>query len=146
LLLSARGLEVLAASLSRILAQVAKTSNAGPLLVRPPLYLALTALVLYNGFVFLPEKLNAFRGKTGITAAPLEVAREAGVTDALIFVRNYEHWYDFAVFFSANSPTLDSEIVYAIYHTPEHARSVRGLYPDRQCYIQDRSRLLLCPF
>jgi 4-amino-4-deoxy-L-arabinose transferase-like glycosyltransferase len=146
LLLSARGLEVLAASLSRILAQVAKTSNAGPLLVRPPLYLALTALVLYNGFVFLPEKLNAFRGKTGITAAPLEVAREAGVTDALIFVRNYEHWYDFAVFFSANSPTLDSEIVYAIYHTPEHARSVRGLYPDRQCYVQDRSQLLLCPF
>ena len=65
--------------------------------------------------VFLPPNLNAFRGKSGITAAPLRVAQKAGLTNAIVFVPGVDHWYDFAVFFSANSPTLDSDVVYAIY-------------------------------
>ena len=110
------------------------------------IYLLLIALVLYNALVFLPPNLNAFRGKSGITAAPLRVAQEAGVTNAIVFVPDVDHWYDFAVFFAANSPTMDADVVYAIYGSEPQAQAVRALYPDRGCYVQQQTQLLPCPF
>jgi len=115
-------------------------------LAKPVLYLALLGLVLYNGLAFLPPHLGAFQGKSGITAAPLQVARDAGLTNAVVFVTDYELWYDFAVFFAANNPTLDQGIVYAIYRNDQQARAVRSLYLDRDCYVQRQSRLLPCHF
>ena len=106
----------------------------------------LIGLVLYNGLVYLPPNLSLFRGKSGITAAPLQAAQEAGLTNAIVFVTDVEHWYDFAVFFSANSPTLDSDVVYAIYHNPQQALAVRDLFRDRDCYIQSQAWLQACPF
>jgi hypothetical protein len=94
----------------------------------------------------LPRRLSAYRGKSGITAAPLQVVENAGVTQAMVFVTGYEYWWDFAVFFSANNPTLDSDVVYAIYHNPVQARAVRELYSDRPCYVQNQAQLLPCPF
>ncbi|GAB4531303.1 MAG: hypothetical protein Kow0063_10400 [Anaerolineae bacterium] len=151
LLLTARGVELSISALRRLYLRFrlpyAKTiAQANRPVVRLPVYLALIGLVLYNGLVFLPPNLLAFRGKSGITAAPLRVVQEANVTHALVFVTNVEHWYDFAAFFSANSPTLDSDVVYAIYHNQSQAHAVRDLFPDRDCYIQDQAQLRPCPF
>lgn len=151
LLLTARGIEAMTVVVSRCHTTLSipfgKTvSKFGLSFTKPLLYLALIALVLYNALIFLPPHLSAFRGKSGITAAPLRVVQEAGVTNAIVFVADYEYWYDFAVFFAANSPTLDSDVVYAIYRTQQQARAVRALYADRLCYVQSRSRLLPCPF
>lgn len=157
LLLSARGLETTTATLGRLSLKIClpsrrkvvgreRRNHIGPLLTKLALYLALVGLVLYNSLVFLPEQLNAFRGKTGITAAPLQVVQEAGLTNAIVLVTGYEHWWDFAVFFAANSPTLDSDVVYAIYHNQQQAQAVRALYPDRPCYVQSENRLIPCPF
>jgi hypothetical protein len=77
------------------------------------------------------------------------VVQEADLTNALVFVDGVGLWFDFAVFFAANSPTLDTEVVYAIYHNDLLARQVRALYPDRACYLQGAkgsTRLLPCPF
>jgi 4-amino-4-deoxy-L-arabinose transferase-like glycosyltransferase len=153
LLLTARGIEVLSLALKRLPALVG-TRDATSLPRKDRrwpalLYLALVALVLYNGLVFLPPRLGAFRGKSGITAAPLQVVQNAGLTNAIVFVDGVGLWFDFAVFFAANSPTLDTDVVYAIYHNDALARQVRALYPDRACYLQGAkgsTRLLPCPF
>jgi 4-amino-4-deoxy-L-arabinose transferase-like glycosyltransferase len=151
LLLTARGIETTTVALRRLpvgvpLAVGKIASGMDLSLAKTTLYLALIALVLYNGLVFLPVQLGAFWGKSGITAAPLRVVQDAGITNAIVFVTDYEHWYDFAVFFAANSPTLDSDVVYAIYRNERQARAVEALYPGRSCYIQSQSRLRACPF
>ncbi len=152
LLLTARGIELLSAALRRLPAgKAASRVGLSPAGLLP--YLALVALVLYNGLFFLPPHLAAFRGKSGITAAPLRVVRDAGVTNAVVFITDVESWHDFAVFFAANSPTLDTDVVYAIYRNEQQARAVGDLYPNRACYllnapheIQSQPQLRPCPF
>jgi hypothetical protein len=151
LLLTARGVELLAVALHRLFLHIHLpggnfVSDTTLPITNLPIYLALIGLVLYNGLVFLPPNLMAFRGKSGITAEPLRVVQEASVTHAIVFVTGVEHWYDFAVFFSVNSPTLDSDIVYAIYYNQPQARAVRDLFPSHDCYIQDHTQLRPCPF
>jgi 4-amino-4-deoxy-L-arabinose transferase-like glycosyltransferase len=151
LLLTARGIELAASSLHQAI-----LSEGVPyieIVAKPHLpiahllvYLVVIGLVLYNGLVFLPPNLNAFRGKSGITAGPLRVVQEAQATNAIVFVTGVEHWYDFAVFFSANSPTLDSDVVYAIYQSLPQAKAVKDLFPNRDCYVQSDARLRPCPF
>ncbi len=151
LLLTARGIEATTVALRRLSASVhlpiGKAASGMDLsLAKPPLYLALIALVLYNGLVFLPVQLIAFQGKSGITAAPLRAVEEASITNAVVFVDDHEHWYNFAVFFAANSPTLDTDVVYAIYRNERQARAVKSLYPGRSCYVQGQSQLQPCHF
>ena len=122
------------------------TSKTNPKFANLPVYLALITLVFYDTLVFLPTTLKAFRGKSGITPAPLHVAQEAGLTNAIVFIPDVEHWYDFAVFSAATSPTLDSDVVYAIYGNEPQAQAVRALYPDRGCCLQRQTQLVPCPF
>jgi 4-amino-4-deoxy-L-arabinose transferase-like glycosyltransferase len=151
LLLAARGIDLTARAMSHMARRLYGISGRhvpaiGLSLARVPLYLALVGLILFNTFSYLPPHLNAFRGKSGITATPLQVARRAGLHDAIVFIPGSTHWYDFAVYFSANNPTLDSEVVYAIYRTPQQAHAVRALYPERRCYLQEETRLAPCAF
>ena len=137
LLLTGRGIEAASHALGRLSRRA---------LTGMPIYLALAALVLYSSLAFLPPQLSVYRGKYGITAAPLRVAQDAGLTNALVFVTGVERWYDFAVFFAANSPTLDSEVVYAIYRNQAHAQAVKASFPQRRCSVQTENRLLPCDF
>ena len=156
LLLTARGIELAGLALHRLFHRArfptAKaTAKTNPKftnlpITNLPIYLALIALILYNVLVFLPPNLNAFQGKSGITAAPLRVVQEADLTNAIVFVTDVDHWYDFAVFFSVNSPTLDSGVVYAIYHNHPQAQTVRDLFLSRDCYIQSKTQLRPCSF
>jgi len=156
LLLTARGIELSASTLHRLYLHArfpyeeTASDNNLPITHLPiaslPIYLALIALVLYNALVFLPPNLRTYQGKLGITSASLKVVQNAGVTNAIVFITGVEHWYDFAEFFSANSPTLDSGVVYAIYHNHPHAKAVRDLFPGRDCYIQTKTRLHPCAF
>ena len=150
LLLTARGIELSAAALRRFLharfPYDESASDTNLPITNLPIYLILIGLVLYNGLAFLPPHLRAFQGKSGITAEPLHVIQDAGVTDAIVFVTEVEYWYDFAVFFSVNSPTLDSDVVYAIYHNRPLAQAVKDLFPNRECYVQSEAQLRPCPF
>jgi 4-amino-4-deoxy-L-arabinose transferase-like glycosyltransferase len=151
LLLTARGVELAGLALHRLFRrarfpyrETASVTNIP--ITSLPIYLALITLVLYSALVFLPPNLNAFRGKSGITAAPLRVVQESDLTNAIVFVADVDHWYDFAVFFSVNSPTLDSGVVYAIYHNRPQAQGVRDLFLSRDCYIQSKTQLRPCSF
>jgi hypothetical protein len=144
LLLTGRGIDLLSLTLRRVGRRI--SPRAGQLLPVVSLYPALVALVIFNGFVFLPPHLSAFRGKYGVTAAPLQVVEDAGITHAIVFVADVEHWHQFAVFFAANSPTLDSDMVYAIYYNTRQAEAVRGLYPDRGGHILRKEQIIPCAF
>lgn len=151
LLLTGRGVELAADALQRLYLRLRfrsgqATSRTSLLLIKLPIYLILIGLVLYNGLFFLPPNLMAFHGKSGITAAPLQAVATSGVSNAIVLVADVELWYDFAVFFSANSPTLDSDVVYAIYYDQQQARAVKDLFPNRDCYVQSQTRLRPCPF
>jgi hypothetical protein len=128
------------------LGHLASGLRSSPWAAKLLLYLALAALVLYNGLVFLPPNLGAFRHKYGVSAAPLQVVRQAGVQNALVFIPDTGHWQGFAVFFAANSPTLDSDVVYAVYRNQAQAQAVKALYPQRHCYVHAGTRLQPCPF
>ncbi len=144
LLLTARGLSLISQNIMRISRQF----FARPLASLPvtALYLVVIALVSYNAFVFLPPELTVFRGRYGITAEPLEIVQQADVHHALVFVKDVQHWTDFAVFFAATSPMFDSDVVYAIYHDHAQARAVRGLFSNRACYLYSKGQLLVCSF
>ncbi len=144
LLLTGRGIDLLSLTLRRMGRRI--SPRAGQLLPVVSLYPALVALVIFNSFVFLPPHLNVFRGKYGVTAAPLQVVEDAGISDTIVFVPDVEHWHQFAVFFAANRPTLDSDVVYAIYYNARQAEAVRGLYPDRGCRILRKEQLFPCAF
>lgn len=151
LLLTARGIALLAGDIRHLSLHARfphkeTASDTNLPITSLPIYLALIALVLYNALVFLPPNLNAFRGKSNITAAPLRSVQEANLTNAIVFVTEVDHWYDFAVFFSANSPTLDSDVVYAIYYDYPQAQAVRDLFLSRDCYIQSKNQLQPCSF
>jgi 4-amino-4-deoxy-L-arabinose transferase-like glycosyltransferase len=151
LLLTARGIELSTAALNRLYLRTRflygeSAPDTNLPITNLPIYLVLIGLVIYNALIFLPPNLNAFRGKSGITAAPLEVVQDTGITDAVVFVTDVDHWYDFAVFFSVNSPTSDSEIVYAIYYNRPQAQAVKNLFPKRDCYIQSGTQLHPCSF
>jgi 4-amino-4-deoxy-L-arabinose transferase-like glycosyltransferase len=151
LLLSGRGLDIVATAMHpvpRASASGAQRDGARPVLRRLPLLtlrMAVIALVAYNVVVFLPPELARFRGRYGVTAAPLETVRRAGLHHALVFVAGAPDWNDFAVFFAANNPTLDSDVVYARYRNPIEASAIRAAYPDRTCVLQVGDRLAPCP-
>lgn len=152
LLLSGRGVDVAAtAARGWRRGTLLRADARGPVrsLVRQlplaALYAVLVGLVAYSALVFLPPELAPFRGRYGVTAAPLEVVRRAGVHHALVFVADTPEWSDFAVFFAANSPTLDSDIVYARYRHPLEAAALRAQYRDRACYVQIGNHLARCP-
>lgn len=122
-LLSARGLLELA-GLLRI--------AAGPLRTFGPALLVVAVLALY-GYGFATFTYREFGRNTrwyDIDGSGLRAVAAADVRHAVVFVE-YDYWTDYAPFFSQNTPTLDSDIVYAIDLGPERNRDLMALYPGR---------------
>jgi len=141
-LLSGRGVELAALAMRRLVGRAsARLGRALPVLT---LYPALAALVAYGGLIFLPPQLDVFRGRYGVTAAPLQPVEQAGLQHALVFVAEVHDWTDFAAFFAADSPTLDSTVVYAISGSSAQDQAVREAFPGRACYVQRDMLLVPC--
>jgi len=104
-------------------------------------YLTLVALVLLNVTIYLPAQWQTYRGWYGVTAAPLEATRRANLHHALVFVHT-ESWTDYVPLFCANSPLLDSDVVYAIDLGELPNRQVMALYPDRTVFSLRGTRLM----
>jgi hypothetical protein len=92
-------------------------------------------LVVYNLGWNLPPQLEAQKGKYEITPAQLRVVEQAGLAEpALVLVKDYDSWSDFAAPFAANSPTLDGPVVYAIDWGPSYSRQLRAYFAERECW------------
>jgi 4-amino-4-deoxy-L-arabinose transferase-like glycosyltransferase len=103
---------------------------------------ALVALVIADLAFYLPHQLRAYRGLYGITAEPREAVSTADLHNALVIVREARGWWDYAVLFSLNGPTLDGDVVYASDCGPDNGELV-ARYPGRTVYTFDSSTMTL---
>ncbi len=135
LLLTARGIQISAEYLARW----------QPRLGWLPVGLVII-FIAYNFTWNLPPLLTAQKGKYNITPAPLQVIERAKLSEpALVIVKNVEHWNDFAAPFTANSPTLDGVVVYAIDWGPNFNRRLRAQFKERTCWELQGEKLKHCP-
>lgn len=75
------------------------------------------------------------RGYNYVSRARLDVVERAGVRDAIVFVDpggQYE-WWNYGMLFSANSPWLDTSVLYARDLGPFNERLMRE-HPSRRFY------------
>jgi 4-amino-4-deoxy-L-arabinose transferase-like glycosyltransferase len=106
---------------------------------------ALAGLMAYGAATTLPTYLTSLHGKNHFTRVRLDVVREAGLRNALVFVPPGDDWSDYGSVFPANSPWLDGEVVYAQYLSPEAADQLRAYFPGRGVYILQGSLLSSLP-
>ncbi len=104
----------------------------------------LLALVAVNLSFYLPRQLSAYRGLYGITSVPRDVVAAADLGNALVIVKEERGWWDYAVLFALNEPTLDGEIVYASDCGAENDELV-ARYPGRSVYTFDSATMTLIP-
>jgi len=103
---------------------------------RLALYVALLLLTGVNLFVYLPWQFREYYGLYGITSRPRNILRRADLHNALVVVRDERGWYDYAVAFSMNVPTLDGDVVYAS-ECPSHEEELLAHFADRMVYYFD---------
>jgi 4-amino-4-deoxy-L-arabinose transferase-like glycosyltransferase len=110
-LLTARGLEELYRWPLRLPLR-ARPDRLAALLVPA---LVVVALLVYNLRVYIPAQIPVYQGYNFVSAVSLKAVQRAGIRHALIFVVSNPPgtWWSYGSVFSANSPTLDGDIVYA---------------------------------
>lgn len=101
----------------------------------------LGVLVAVGLMLYWPWQISRYRGLYGITAKSRAVLTECGLEHALVIVEEERGWWDYAVAFSMNAPTLDGEVVYASDCGPE-VEALLQTYSDRAVYRFDGEHLL----
>jgi hypothetical protein len=102
----------------------------------------LGVLLLFNAFLYLPVQLPLLRGYNYVSRVSLDAVERAGVHHAVVFVdtgTQFE-WWNYGMVFSANSPRLDTDVIYARDLGAADARLME-LYPDRHFYRLRRTVL-----
>ncbi|MBI3968643.1 MAG: glycosyltransferase family 39 protein [Chloroflexi bacterium] len=131
LFLTIRGALALVAVLFALIGQPAPSSRHSARVA----YGILALLVAVNVVTYLPFHLARFRGWYGITRANLDAVERAGIANALVFVAEANRsWDGYGSTFPANSPLLDSSVVFAMDRTPELNRAVAANFPRRELY------------
>jgi hypothetical protein len=84
----------------------------------------------------MPTQLRIYKGYNFTNADSINAVKEAGIHHALVFVDCGEdwEWWNYGAVFPQNSPTLDSDIVYARDLGWRENRKLMALYPDRKYY------------
>ncbi len=141
LLLTARGIQIASDILSRRKLSLFKRG----IKLQWLLVWFILAFIGYNFIFTLPPLLAAQKGKYNITPAPLQAVEHANLGQpVLIIVKNIKTWSDFAAPFSANSPTLDGPIIYAMDQGPEYTRKLRQQFSKRSCWELEGESLSPC--
>jgi 4-amino-4-deoxy-L-arabinose transferase-like glycosyltransferase len=104
------------------------------------LYAVVGLLLATNVVFYMPWQMREYKGLYGITAEPREILRQADLDNALVIVDDKGGWYDYAVAFSLNTPTLDGRVVYANDCTPYNDELLTH-YAGRQVYYFDGERV-----
>jgi hypothetical protein len=102
----------------------------------------LACLLAYNFTVYLPAQLPMYRGYNFVSASSLQAVDRAGIHNALVFVVSNPpgEWWSYGGVFSANSPTLNGDVVYARDLGAKDAQLMRR-YPGRSYYRLNQASL-----
>ncbi|HEY3108239.1 MAG TPA: glycosyltransferase family 39 protein [Chloroflexota bacterium] len=120
-LLAAGGL----ASLGRLGGQPARALAAALLVL----------LLTVNLSLYLPVQLAALHGYNYVSHRKLDAVERAGLHNAVVFVDTGRpnEWWEYGMVFSANSPWLDTDVIYARDLGPLD-RDLMAHYPGRNFY------------
>ncbi len=104
--------------------------------------LLLAGLLAYNLTVYLPLQVSSYHGYNDISADSLDAVQRANIHHALIFVVTNPPatWWSYGAVFSANSPLLDGDIVYARDEGVADRELMRR-FPGRTYYRLDATTL-----
>jgi hypothetical protein len=129
-LLSARGILQMADLTSALLQRIAPWCSRPCPWITLATLLPVAGLVVHSFASFTPREFNRFTRWYGIDRAGLDHIRAAGPQNALVFVKG-STWTDYAPFLSQNTPSLGSNVVYAIDLEQERNRQLMAQYPGR---------------
>jgi hypothetical protein len=93
--------------------------------------------------VYLPLQFQRYYGLYGITARSRDILKRADLHNALVIVRDERGWYDYAVAFSLNVPTLDGNVVYAS-ECPHYEKELLSHFSDRAIFVFDGQTVRPC--
>jgi hypothetical protein len=100
------------------------------------LCIVLGGLLLIDLSIYLPWQFREYYGLYGITARPRDILQNANLNNALVIVHEERGWWDYAVAFSMNEPTLDGSVVYANDCAP-YTDQLIAQYPGREVFYFD---------
>jgi 4-amino-4-deoxy-L-arabinose transferase-like glycosyltransferase len=105
--------------------------------------LILTALLSYNLFAYLPGQITQYRNYNYVNADAQETILGYDLRQALVFVEDDPEWYwwKYGQLFSANTPLLDSEIIFARDLGEVKNQELMAAFPDRTPYLWDGYQL-----
>jgi hypothetical protein len=100
-------------------------------------YFLVASLVMYNAVCYLPMQVHMHHGYNFVNGEALRAVERAGVRDALVFVRSdqWYAWWTYGSVFSANSPLLETSVVYAQDLGAECNRQLMRHFPSRTPYL-----------
>ena len=108
--------------------------------------LLLALLIAYSVTAVLPRFVSIYRGYNFVSGTYQETVAAAVDGQALVFIApETGDWWEYGRFFSANTPWLDSRIIYARDRGWEANRRLQRIYPDRPAYVWEEGRLIPLP-
>lgn len=132
-LLSARGIFGLGRLLSFPVQLAVPRLRAPRVWTSALLLIVVAGLTIWNFNTFAPARFREFTNWYNINADGLRVVKAAGISHAVVFVRE-KQWTDYAPFFSQDTPALNTDIVYAIDQGSANDE-LMAEYPDRTYYL-----------
>lgn len=116
--------------------------RAYPQWTRAAALAVIAALLVVNLGINLPPRLAQARGFYGISRDQLRPIEEAGLHNALVFVKA-ERWLEYGAMLAGMSPLLDDDVLYARSEGEEANATVIADYPDRTVYYLEKGQLQL---
>lgn len=106
-------------------------------------YVLLGSLLAFDVGLYIPSQLPGLKGYNYVSAASLDAVAHAGVHDAVVFTDPgpAAEWWNYGMVFSANSPLLDTDVIYARDLGAEDER-LMALYPGRRFYRLRKTSLV----
>jgi hypothetical protein len=131
-LLSARGILVLVPCLGPLLRRLAPSLPAPAAWAAFPTLLVVAYLTLWSFTNFVPPIFRGWTDWYQINGDGVRKVDAANIHHAVVFVQ-IGNWTDYAPFFCQNTPSLDTDVVYAI-DLGDRDKDLMRLYPGRSFY------------
>ncbi len=116
--------------------------HARPRWARAAALAVVAMLVAVNLGVNLPPRLAQARGFYGISQDQLRPVEEAGLHNALVFVKA-ERWLEYGAMLASMSPLLNDDVLYARSEGEAADALVMADYPERAVYYLEKGQLQL---
>ncbi len=120
LLLSGRGLQVLV-----------QAGSAPGRVLAPTL---LVVLIAGGTALYLPPWVAALKGYNYVHRGPVNVVERSGISNAIVLIDPgpAQQWWNYGMVFSANSPFLDNDVIYARDRPSVDLTGLRAAFPGRR--------------